>query len=77
MREDQIEDFCLQNLIQFLPKKSIRRILEESLTSAESEGHFKQLAKSALENIQQEVNLIKIYLKEKIGHYERPAYRQQ
>lgn len=64
MKQDQIEDFCLQNLIQFLPKKSIRRILEEALSNAESEGHFRQMARVALENIQQEVNLIKIYLKE-------------
>jgi len=65
MQQDQLQDFRLQNLIQFLPKKSIRRILEEALLNAESEGHFRQMAKVSLENIQQEVNLIKIYLREK------------
>jgi len=63
MKQDQIEDFCLRNLMQFLPKKSIKKILEDTLLSAESEGHFRQMATAALENIQQEVSLINIYLK--------------
>ncbi|MEQ8170783.1 MAG: hypothetical protein ABRQ37_16810 [Candidatus Eremiobacterota bacterium] len=64
MKQDQIEDFCLRNLMQFLPKKSIKKILEDTLSSAESEGHFRQMATAALENIQQEVSLINIYLKD-------------
>jgi len=64
MREDQIQDFCLRNLIQFLPKKSVRRVLDDALANAKSEGDFKHIAKTALENILQEVNLIKMYLKE-------------
>jgi hypothetical protein len=50
--------------MQFLPKKSIKKILEDTLLSAESEGHFRQMATVALENIQQEVSLINIYLKD-------------
>ncbi len=62
MNLKQLNDTKLKKLIQIAPNKSISDIFQETLTTAESEGHFRELARNRVEQMQEEIKLIMSYL---------------
>ncbi|HPZ06513.1 MAG TPA: hypothetical protein PL110_00235 [Candidatus Eremiobacteraeota bacterium] len=62
MNLKQLSDEKLKKLIQIAPNKSISDIFHETLGSAESEGHFRELARNRVEQMQEEIKLIMSYL---------------
>lgn len=62
MNSKELKDKKLKKLVQIAPSKSISDIFQETLETAESEGHFREMAKNRVEQMQQEINLIMDYL---------------
>jgi hypothetical protein len=62
MNLKHLNDTKLKKLIQIAPNKSISDIFQETLTMAESEGHFRELARDRVEQMQEEIKLIMSYL---------------
>lgn len=65
MNTKQLKNKQLQKLVQLAPNKSISDIFQDALQTAESEDHFRELAKNSVEQMQEEINLIMSYLEEK------------
>ena len=62
MNSEDLKNPKLKKLVQLAPNKSISDIFKETLQTAESEGHFRELAKNRVEQMQEEINLIMSYL---------------
>lgn len=62
MEPKHLKDKKLKKLVQLAPNKSISDIFNETLKTSESEGHFRELAKNRVEQMQEEINIIMTYL---------------
>lgn len=62
METKELKDKKLKKLVQLAPNKSISDIFREALQTAQSEGHFREIAKNKVEQMQEEINLIMSYL---------------
>ena len=65
METKELRDKKLKKIVQLAPNKSISDIFQETLQTAQSEGHFRELAKNRVEQMQEEINLIMSYLDNK------------